>query len=129
MNCPHDLSERETACVDGLCPLCLAAQVRAMREHIIPCTPDEAGRGGEVSEPFFTGNRMITAYAMAKSESEALKQYLKRVLAELRYRADKIERLLNSNPTEHTDMWYDAILKNEEEERKPPARPDAQEVL
>jgi hypothetical protein len=25
MTCPHDLLERETACADGMCPLCLAA--------------------------------------------------------------------------------------------------------
>lgn len=26
MNCEHDLSDRETACADGMCPLCLAAR-------------------------------------------------------------------------------------------------------
>lgn len=25
-DCTHDLAERETACFDGMCPLCLAAE-------------------------------------------------------------------------------------------------------
>jgi hypothetical protein len=28
--CPHDLAERETACADGLCPLCLQSEVQRL---------------------------------------------------------------------------------------------------
>ena len=31
--CEHDLSDRETACADGMCPLCLAAENAALRER------------------------------------------------------------------------------------------------
>lgn len=32
--CEHDLSDRETACADGMCPLCLAAENAALRHAI-----------------------------------------------------------------------------------------------
>lgn len=35
-SCPHDLAERENACGDGMCPLCLAVELEAVkkdREH------------------------------------------------------------------------------------------------
>jgi hypothetical protein len=31
MTCPHDLAERETAVADGMCPLCLAAEIKRLR--------------------------------------------------------------------------------------------------
>ena len=31
--CPHDLAERETACADGMCPLCLSAALSAARQR------------------------------------------------------------------------------------------------
>ncbi len=31
MSCEHELGERETACADGMCPLCLAADNTALR--------------------------------------------------------------------------------------------------
>lgn len=30
--CEHDLAERETACADGLCPLCLQSENARLRE-------------------------------------------------------------------------------------------------
>lgn len=30
--CPHDLAEQETACADGMCPLCLAAEIDLLTE-------------------------------------------------------------------------------------------------
>ena len=33
MTCPHDLAERETACADGMCPLCLAADIGRLQIH------------------------------------------------------------------------------------------------
>ncbi len=42
MSCDHELYERETACADGMCPLCLALineslrdVVKDMRLHIL----------------------------------------------------------------------------------------------
>lgn len=32
--CTHDLAERETACADGMCPYCLAADNRSLRDTI-----------------------------------------------------------------------------------------------
>jgi hypothetical protein len=32
--CKHDLAEQDTACADGLCPLCLQAEVKRLREGI-----------------------------------------------------------------------------------------------
>jgi hypothetical protein len=32
--CNHDLSERETACADGMCPLCLSAELEATRAKL-----------------------------------------------------------------------------------------------
>ena len=29
--CPHDLAERETACADGMCPLCLSERLSRVR--------------------------------------------------------------------------------------------------
>ena len=29
-DCPHDLAERETACADGVCPLCLQQEVKRL---------------------------------------------------------------------------------------------------
>ena len=34
MSCDHELGERETACADGMCPLCLAADNTALRETV-----------------------------------------------------------------------------------------------
>ena len=42
MTCPHDLAERETACAEGMCPICAAAEIErltadrdaAMRVHV-----------------------------------------------------------------------------------------------
>lgn len=34
MTCPHDLAARETACADGMCPLCLAADLRRARAEV-----------------------------------------------------------------------------------------------
>lgn len=31
MNCDHDLAERETACADGMCPLCLQQENARLR--------------------------------------------------------------------------------------------------
>jgi hypothetical protein len=31
MNCTHDLAERETACADGMCPLCLRQEVERLK--------------------------------------------------------------------------------------------------
>ena len=33
MACSHNLWERETACADGMCPICLAEAVAAERER------------------------------------------------------------------------------------------------
>lgn len=30
IECVHSLSERETACADGMCPLCMADRIRAL---------------------------------------------------------------------------------------------------
>lgn len=42
MSCDHELGEKETACADGMCPLCLAEDneslrdvVKDMRRHIL----------------------------------------------------------------------------------------------
>ena len=32
-DCTHDLAERETACADGMCPLCLAARLAEAEAH------------------------------------------------------------------------------------------------
>lgn len=32
--CSHDLANRETACADGMCPLCLAIELDKLREEI-----------------------------------------------------------------------------------------------
>ena len=29
--CTHDLAERETACADGMCPICKAAEIERLR--------------------------------------------------------------------------------------------------
>ncbi len=34
MKCEHDLAERETACADGLCPLCLSAKTAKLVEAL-----------------------------------------------------------------------------------------------
>ena len=34
MSCTHELGERETACADGMCPLCLAADNTELRDVI-----------------------------------------------------------------------------------------------
>ena len=34
MRCEHDLAERETACVDGYCPLCLRIRITKLTEAI-----------------------------------------------------------------------------------------------
>lgn len=34
MTCPHDASARETACADGMCPLCLALERNAAQARI-----------------------------------------------------------------------------------------------
>ena len=31
--CTHDLAEQETACADGMCPLCLAQELAAAKEQ------------------------------------------------------------------------------------------------
>ena len=45
MSCNHDLADMETACADGMCPLCLAAKVRKLRDAIelqlLNYTPNE----------------------------------------------------------------------------------------
>ena len=33
-NCTHDLSERETACADGMCPLCLADRIAELERQL-----------------------------------------------------------------------------------------------
>ena len=33
--CQHDLADRETACADGMCPLCLSAQIAALKDQLI----------------------------------------------------------------------------------------------
>lgn len=33
--CDHDLASMETACVDGMCPYCLAGQVRRLRDAML----------------------------------------------------------------------------------------------
>jgi hypothetical protein len=43
MNCDHDLSERETACADGMCPMCLRAENAALREAAGKVTCNECG--------------------------------------------------------------------------------------
>jgi hypothetical protein len=32
--CEHDLAERETACADGYCPLCLSRKLHQLRKAI-----------------------------------------------------------------------------------------------
>lgn len=32
MNCEHELGEKETACADGVCPICLCAKVSELDE-------------------------------------------------------------------------------------------------
>lgn len=32
--CPHDLTERETACANGLCPICQGAALALLKEEI-----------------------------------------------------------------------------------------------
>jgi len=39
MICTHDLAERETACADGMCPLCSAAELERLRAA--PLSRDE----------------------------------------------------------------------------------------
>lgn len=34
MECKHDLAERETACADGYCPICLLSRVHDLEEGI-----------------------------------------------------------------------------------------------
>jgi hypothetical protein len=33
MTCPHDLAERETGVADGMCPLCLAAEIKQLKQQ------------------------------------------------------------------------------------------------
>ena len=35
--CSHDLAEQETACADGMCPICLKAQLSAERDRAEGC--------------------------------------------------------------------------------------------
>jgi hypothetical protein len=35
LQCTHDLPERETACADGMCPYCSAADVRRLRDALL----------------------------------------------------------------------------------------------
>lgn len=35
MTCEHDLAEKETACADGMCPMCLATELAAKNERIL----------------------------------------------------------------------------------------------
>lgn len=34
MKCEHDLAEKETACADGMCPVCLAAEVERLKNRM-----------------------------------------------------------------------------------------------
>ena len=34
MTCEHDLAERETACADGMCPICAAARAEAAQIEV-----------------------------------------------------------------------------------------------
>ena len=54
--CTHDLAERETACTDGMCPQCLAADNESLRDTVsymrlmllkeakVRAIPSEAGK-------------------------------------------------------------------------------------
>jgi hypothetical protein len=35
MSCEHSLAERETACADGYCPICLAAERESYKETMM----------------------------------------------------------------------------------------------
>jgi hypothetical protein len=33
MTCTHDIIEKDNACADGMCPLCLAAEIKQLKGH------------------------------------------------------------------------------------------------
>ena len=52
--CTHDLADQETACADGMCPYCLAGDVRRLRDALIEidkiATAHKAGAIGKAQK-------------------------------------------------------------------------------
>ena len=45
--CTHDLATKETACADGMCPLCLAAELAEMKKDLAKCFLELSECGSE----------------------------------------------------------------------------------
>lgn len=57
--CNHELYEREVACADSMCPLCLAAEVESLRSRLAEAEADNARlvAANKARDEFLRGHR------------------------------------------------------------------------
>lgn len=75
-----------------------------------------------MSEKWTELNRAITAMAMAKGEAWKMRSFLAEHARGLRREADRIDEFL-TKATEHTDLWYDALISEDRNGRPAHAPP------
>lgn len=73
--CEHDLSDRETACADGMCPLCLAAENAALREENERLTAANKARAEYLTNRR-AGNDLDSYVNLAETKIEELRAQL-----------------------------------------------------
>jgi chromosome segregation ATPase len=73
MKCNHDLSERETACADGYCPICQQARIKELEEGIKSV---KAERDWDAKEEIASLKGIITSLneRIAQWEEDYIKQ-------------------------------------------------------
>lgn len=80
--CEHDLSDRETACADGMCPLCLAAENAALREENERLTAANKARAEYLTNRR-AGNDLDSYVNLAETKIEELRAQLAEAQEEL----------------------------------------------
>lgn len=101
-DCTHGIAERETACADGMCPLCLANEITRLKEN--PSLLQMQSR--HIAELQIENNRLIKSLSAADAEITRLRQLLGKARDEL----ETIRSILRSLPASRTAVEVDAHL-------------------
>lgn len=82
MSCKHDLAERETACADGMCPLCMVVEIERLQYIADTDTPELKLQHEEIMQ-------LRAEIKQLKADKKALAYQVDHFLAEVR--RDEVE--------------------------------------
>lgn len=103
--CTHSLAKQETACADGLCPLCLAADIVRFNDKCVKIRR-------KLETELICANETCGGY---EAELDKLKTEIKRLKETIKTQGERCEHLHNLLCEIHeiTERYFKQILKGQ----------------